>query len=82
MVRSRSRHTRATISEVAEQPAPAEGYPDNYPRKTIDLWGNTTSVFDSLGRPKIYHCLGREPSADKEENHDQSRLDRLQWQLD
>ena len=39
----------------------------------------------SLGRPRIYRCLGRECSVDKptkEDDHNQNRLDHLQRQLD
>ena len=42
-------------------------------------------MFDCLGRPGIYRRLGREHSVDKpakEEDHNQSRLDHLQRQLD
>ncbi|GMN69014.1 hypothetical protein TIFTF001_038062 [Ficus carica] len=59
--------------------------PDPRRIETVNVRGSTTSVFDWLGGIAIYRRLGRERSVDqpaKEEDHNQSRLDHLQRQLD
>nr|GMN22729.1 hypothetical protein TIFTF001_047477 [Ficus carica] len=84
-VRSRSRHSQATRSAAAEPPAATGGMLGGQARETINVRGNTTSVFDRLGRPGVHRRIGRERSVDKpakDEDYNQNRLDQLQRQLD
>ncbi|GMN54060.1 hypothetical protein TIFTF001_023183 [Ficus carica] len=84
-VRSRSCHSQATRSVAAEPPAVTGGNPDDRRRETVNVRGNTTSVFDRLGRPGVHQRIGRERFVDKpakDEDYNQNRLDQLQRQLD
>ncbi|GMN67604.1 hypothetical protein TIFTF001_036673 [Ficus carica] len=66
---------------AAEPPAMTGGNPDNRRRETVNVKGNTTSVFDRLGRSGVHRRIGRERSVDKpakKEGYNQNILDQRQ----
>ncbi|GMN38363.1 hypothetical protein TIFTF001_007585 [Ficus carica] len=90
--RSRSRRTGMArsdavdpreINQAGARPDDQDNQADQ-PEENPNVRAGAASVFDRLGRPAIYRCLGRERSVDKPEqgSHSRSRLDHLQRQLD